>query len=125
MEQISRQLLYQRLRNRTIEVFEAFASLEYIAEIGAFEAINSAFDWLPIDYDEAPGVFSKQEKIAIAKFIQLVETASETIGEDTGKIAWFNSSMEWMQLSAFSNDALQIFLKRGRFSEDGEEPHLD
>ena len=124
MEEISSQLLYQRLRNRVIELFETNSSFEDIAEAGAFETINSVFDWLPIDYGEAPNVFSEHEKEVIAQFIRLVGAASDATDEDTCDVAWFESSSEWARLSVFARTALPVFLKRGRFSEKEEDAHL-
>lgn len=38
------------------------SSFEDIANLGAFEMINLVNDWLPLDYNKAPKVFSEKEK---------------------------------------------------------------
>ena len=124
MDEISRQLLYQRLRNRVIELIELFCSFDDIAKFGAFEVINMADDWLPLDYDRAPNVFTNKEKEVIAVFIQLVEAASNVTDEDTWDVNWFESSSEWVQLTSSAKVALAVLLERGRFSEEIEEPTL-
>lgn len=121
MEEISRQLLYQRLRNRFIELLDMYSSLNDIATIGAYEMIELAYDLLPLNYDEAPKVFSKKEKEAISKFAELAKNAAEATEEDTWSIDWFKRSEEWVNVSEFAKQALVIFAERGRFSEEHEE----
>lgn len=124
MDEISRQLLYQRLRNRVIELLELYCSFDDIAKLGAFEAINMVDDWLPFDYDEAPKVFSEKEKGAVREFLQLWDGAADATDEDTQDVAWLESSVEWVRLSKSAKRALHIFSERGRFSEDEEEKLL-
>ena len=54
MEQISRQLLYQRLRSRAIELLELHSSFEDIAKLGAYEVLNLADDFLSVDFTRPP-----------------------------------------------------------------------
>ena len=121
MEEISRQLLYQRLRNRLIELLDMYSSLGDIATLGAYEMIELVGDLLPLDYDEAPKVFSEKEKEAISKFAELAEKASDATKEDTWSVDWFKTSEEWVSVSNFAKQALVIFSERGRFSEEHEE----
>lgn len=126
MENISRTLLDQRLRNRVIELLELCASFEDIATLGAFEVINMIDDWLPLESDKALNVFetskvfSENEKQATAQFFKLMENAAEVTDQDCWDVAWFESSSEWVELSKFSKETLEIFAKRGRFSEEIE-----
>ncbi|WP_299985836.1 hypothetical protein [uncultured Ruegeria sp.] len=120
MEEISRQLLYQRLRNRLIELLDMYSSLDDIASLGAYEMIELVGDLLPLDYDEAPKVFSEREKEAISKFAELAENAADATEEDTWSVDWFKSSKEWVSVSEFAKQALVIFSERGRFSEEYE-----
>lgn len=78
-------------------------------------------DWLPLDYDKAPKVFSQKEKDAVREFMELWEAAADATHEDTQNVAWLERSVEWVRLSEFSKHALVIFEKRGRFSEETEE----
>ncbi|MEM8647598.1 MAG: hypothetical protein AAGF86_14790 [Pseudomonadota bacterium] len=123
MEDISQQLLYQRLRNSVIELLEMHSSYEDLAALGAFESINMVDDWLPLDYSEAPKVFSEIEKEVVSQFIAFAEAAAEATKSDTWDVEYFKSAEEWVRLSEFSKHALAIFEKRGRFSEEVEE-HL-
>lgn len=124
MDQISQQLLYQRLRNRVIELLELYCSFDHLAKIGAFEAINLVNDWLPLDYAEAPNVFTEQEQRAISAFLKRYERASEATDEDIRDANSFKASDEWIRLSTVAEEALTVLLERGRFSEEIEEPSL-
>lgn len=124
MEEISQQLLCQRLRNRVIEVLDLYCSFDDLAKFGAFEAINMVDDWLPLDYDKAPNVFIEREKGAIDEFIRCFKAASNVTEEDNLDVNWFKSSEEWFHLSAAAKDALLVLLERGRFSDEMEEPSL-
>ena len=121
MEKISQQLLYQRLRNRVIELLDMYSSLDDIATLGAYEMINLVDDYLPLDYADAPKVFSEKEKVAIAKFMKLATAASDATEENTCSVDWFRSSKEWVSVSRFAEQALAVFTERGRFSEESEE----
>ncbi len=121
MDEISQQLLYQRLRNRVIELLDLYCSFHDIAKFGAFEAINMVEDWLPLDYEEAPKVFSQKEEDAVREFMELWDVAADATHEDTQDVAWLESSVEWVRLSKSAKRAFRIFSERGRFSEDCEE----
>ena len=124
MDEISQQLLYQRLRNRVIDLLDLYCSFDDLAKIGSFEAINMIDDWLPLDYDKVPNVFIEQEKRAIEEFIKLFETVSNATDEDIWEVNWFKSSDEWIRLSAAARNALSVLFERGRFSEEIEEASL-
>lgn len=121
MEKISQQLLYQRLRNRVIELFEMHSSFENVATLGAFEMINLVDDILPLDYTEAPGVFSEKEQEAVDRFLKVYEITAEATKNDTWAIEWFKNSEDWVRLNEVANQAVAVFTKRGRFSEELEE----
>ncbi len=121
MDEIRQQLLYQRLRNRVIELLDLFCSLHDIASFGSFEAINMVEDWLPLDYEKAPKVFSQKEKKAVREFMELWEVAADVTNEETQNVEWLERSVEWVRLSKSAKRALRIFSERGRFSEDCEE----
>ncbi len=97
------------------------SSFEDVAFFGAFEAIEMVHDNLSLDYSEAPNVFSENEKEAISEFFRLVNHASDATTSDTWDIAYFKSAEEWVRLRDFSSTALEVFEKRGRFSEETEE----
>ena len=87
----------------------------------SFSMINMVGDWLPVDYDEAPGVFSENEKEAISKFMELADIAADAADKNTWDIDWFKCAEEWVRLSEFAQQALAVFSERGRFSEEFEE----
>ncbi len=119
MEQISRQLLYQRLRNRVIDLFEMHSTFE--DTLGAFEMIDMVDEFLPLDFEQAPNVFSEREKAAISEFMVLANRAADATHENTWDVDWFNGSQEWVWLSGSAKRGLIIFSERGRFSEQEEE----
>ncbi|MEM8823000.1 MAG: hypothetical protein AAGF30_05255 [Pseudomonadota bacterium] len=121
MEQVSDQVLFQRIRNRVIELFELYQSLEDVAQFGAFETLNMADDWLPVEYERAPLVFSQNERDAVDQFLAHIQAAAATTGEDTWDVDWLRNSTQWIQLSMHANLAAATFAKRGRFSEEREE----
>ncbi|MEL7203885.1 MAG: hypothetical protein AAGL19_06940 [Pseudomonadota bacterium] len=121
MEKISQQVLYQRLRNRVIELLDMHSCFEDAATLGAFEMVNLVDDSLPLDYTEAPGVFSAKEQEAVDRFLQAYEVAAEATDTDTWSIEWFKSSEDWVRLNEVANQAVAIFTERGRFSEELEE----
>jgi len=121
MNDISERLLYQRLRNRVIELLELYGSFHDIAYFGAFETINLVEDCLPLDYEKVPQVFSQTEQDALREFLELWEVAADATAEDTQDVTWFRNSVEWVQLSRSAERAFRIFSERGRFSEDDED----
>lgn len=119
MEEISTQLLYQRIRNRVIELMEMHSTFE--GTLGAFSMLNMVDDWLPVPYENAPNVFSTKEKDAIADFLRLFEVAADATLVNTWDVEWFKNSPEWSALSKVAQEAYDIFMQRGRFSEDDEQ----
>lgn len=113
----SKYLVYQRIRNRVIELLEMYASLECVAQFGAFGIIEMHDDFLPIEFSEIPDVFTTEEQAAIANFTALVEQASAATITDTSDLEWLVDSEEWWSLSVFSKQALKVFIKRGRYEE--------
>ncbi len=89
--------------------------------MGAFETINLVADVLPLDYAEAPQIFSEKEIELISSFLALVDRAADATETDTWQIQYFKSSEEWVRLSEFAKEALVSFEERGHFSEDTEE----
>jgi hypothetical protein len=120
MEEIGKRLLHQRVRNRVIELLDITCSFTEIAKFGAFWVINMAYDWLPLDYRDAPNVFDEKEKHAVEEFLRLMEKAAVTTTHDTWDIRWFENSLEWRELSAYAKKSLHVFINRGLFSEDVE-----
>ncbi len=128
MENLSRLLLYQRLRNRFIELLEWHSSIEHLALLGAFEAINTV-DFLfpkeePLDFEQAPKVFSGREKEVMKTFLVMADEVADITEHDTWDASWFEKSAEWCELMKVARHASTIFDERGRFSDDFEELSL-
>jgi hypothetical protein len=121
MEQISPQLVYQRLRNRVIELMEMHFTAEDAAALGAFELVNMVDDWFPLTYDAAPKVFNAKEKDAISDFLRQAAVAADATVIDTWDAEWFKNSPEWSALFKVAQEVHAILMQRGRFSEDEEE----
>jgi hypothetical protein len=124
MEKISGQLLYQRMRNRVIELLDLYSSLEDVAKFGAFEVLEMVDDWLPLDYEKGPQVFSVSEQDVISSFLKLKETASDCTVNDVWDVRWFEKSEEWSNISKFAMQSHALFMVRGRFSEEKEQDTL-
>lgn len=101
-------IVLQRIRNRLIEVLELFADDK------AFDAAvnNLEFwaDWVdPRSLGEfLPPIFTAGELVELYK----VNAAWELV-----ELTSLPDSAEWMTLSRAANQALKVFLVRGKFSE--------
>jgi len=124
MEEISRQLLFQRVRNRVIETLEMVSCLEGVAKYGAFWIINTTDFSVSAEFDDCPGVFNEMERRAVERLRGLLGQVSIATPDDFFDIARFKASSEWVALESYAGEALQVFMRRGRFSEDVEEASL-
>jgi hypothetical protein len=75
-------LLHQHLRNRTIDLIDLSCCAEDIARLGVFEVINLFDDIHPLDYHEAPGVFSAKEQEALGQLLLALDHVVETLEHD-------------------------------------------
>jgi hypothetical protein len=134
---ISQQLLKQRIRENIIDYLElASSSLEQreyersLVEAKApgivpVEVVSqwedsvrpSDFDW----FDEP--VFSEQEASAIRRFHKIWDEVVEVLPEPMPwSIEQVLDSEPWKKLIIGASEALTIFMLRGRFSRDTEQP---
>lgn len=120
MGELSKQLLYQRLRNRVIEMCEIAGSLETVAGFGAFGTINEADGWLPLDYDQAPLVFDGAEREVLDRFVAAMDAASDATDDDVFDLVVLENMPEWRLVRERALAALDVFSARGRFPEDHE-----
>ena len=121
MEQVSRQIVHQRIRNRVIETLEMVSCLEEVSKYGAFWIINTTDFLVPTDFDDCAGVFDEAERSAIDRFRDLMDKVSDATPDDFFDIDRFRASSEWSAVERCAAEALQIFNRRGLFSEDVEE----
>lgn len=124
MEDISQQLLFQRIRNRVIETLEMVSCLEEVAKYGAFWIINTVDFLVPSDFDYCSKVFDDPELSAIEQFRCLMKKVGDVTPDDFFDIGRFRASPEWSAVERYAEEALQVFMRRGRFSGDVEEDSL-
>ena len=122
-EIISTTLLQQRVRNRMIDVLEIAASFEDIARWGTFEVINRWEDWYhgPDPAFFAEPVFSPEELRQIDVFTAAWDATPQIDEPQFFKSEEIHGLTHWQRFRAAAQEALSIFEKRGRFSEDNEQ----
>jgi hypothetical protein len=121
VSEISDTLLKQRLRNRVIEVLDMFSDQSSVEKIGSDEIIEFWYDYVDDEklsfYDEP--VFTKNELNALKRFHNLLECSYKKV-PSTWLLTELASCEPWLQLRASAKVELEIFLSRGRFSEECE-----
>ena len=115
-------LTQQRIRNRLIEYFDWAASFEDIAEMGAFETINSWEDWADCDSSFfVEPVFSLSEQKEIRDFYTAWNAASDGTPKDIFDAKTLSDMECWREFRTAAEVALHVFQQRGKFSEDEKE----
>ncbi len=129
---VSTQLLQQRVRNGIMDYLEIAASAdeqrEYERQVSIAHVpnamINQWEDWVRSEdlgwY--GPPVFSREENDAIRQFHKIWKrVAEETPNPMPHSINLLLGTPAWDCLMAAAQAALNVFSKRGRFSQDVEE----
>lgn len=119
---VSVTLIKQRIRNRMIEYFDL--TYETVSEFGTFEIINMWEDlvrngWDP-DFFSQP-VFSPAEQSFIKSFLALWDETSDATEEDIFDEQKLRGHPHWVDYIAQSQAGLNLFLERGKFSDDEEQ----
>ena len=119
---ISKTLLQQRIRNRIINNLESFADTNWVNKLGTNEIINMWYDHM--DEEEtfelfSDSVFTNNEMNSIKRFHNLIESSYEKI-PTTWKQEDLQGNTEWSMLVETAKEELNIFMERGRFSEEQE-----
>ena len=121
MTNISEKLVMQRIRNRIIEVLDMFADDESVSKIGSDEIIEFWYDF--VDEEKFSGfnkpVFSESEITSIRRFHNLLEKTYSNV-PSSFSLESLMSNKYWCRLKELANNETEVFLKRGRFSEDEE-----
>jgi hypothetical protein len=122
----SDQLLDQRRRNRIIDccdyLSDGEAAVRTLGFRGYFEFF---FDWLPYEgASQTPSCMTGDETLAVDKLLlamreALVETPPHMSEDDFIATKWPQ------RIQPVAIHAVQIFLRRGRFDEEAEEPQLE
>ncbi len=130
-QELSQQLLHQRIRNRIIDYLELTASADEqrdyerrvpIAHVPN-EMINQWEDRVSSDDLDlyGPPVFSDDERHALSRFNSVwLEVADETPDPMPSSIELLLGTPAWARLMAEAQAALTVFEKRGRFDEEVE-----
>ena len=129
VEEVSRRVVDQRVRNRVIEYLELAASFEAQIEYDAArvvnvpnEVINQWQDWVPVSPRLDPRVlevYTAEELESLIQFQEAWELA--TNGEGYPDLAEVQRLPSWIALRGAAETALAVFGRRGRLSEDRED----
>lgn len=120
------QLVYQRIRNRIIEMLEWIVECESTPpELGMNELVNAWEDWVPIPlmehYFNGP-VFTEEEENLIREVSfqmnAFCDKTPKTIRDDIASIRL----PEWSKVIVASKLTHVVMLQRGRMPEDFELP---
>jgi hypothetical protein len=118
------QLVYQRIRNRIIELLEQLVECETSPpELGMNELINSWDDWVPSPLVEGyfpPPVFTNSEQNVIRRtsvaIDEFCEVTPKSIEDDRAVLRL----PRWALVIETSKLALSTMMERGKMSEDEE-----
>ncbi len=126
----SLQIIQQRTRNRIIDYLECASSFEEQREYAAAvpiahvpsEMICGWSDWVRDENIESygPPVFEENETLAIRRFHATWETVTRGLPRERLPLEEIQQLEQWAMLRAAAEEALSVFLPRGRLSEDDE-----
>lgn len=125
--QPSQQLIRQRIRNRVIEQLELLASYDLqwrleSVEYAPYEAINGWEDRVgtPRPDDFVEPVFSSDEVDAVGRVHEAWEQAATELPADYPPLETVQAQPYWQNLREVSAEALGVFARRGKLSENVE-----
>jgi probable rRNA maturation factor len=120
--EVTDQVVYQRIRNRVIEVLDWIIECETMPpNLGMGELINCWYDWVPgpLTTDYFPVFVSTEELL-----LRNVSTAMDSFCDVTPKLITDELSVlstpQWAAVVATAKIAFNEMMKRGRMSEDEE-----
>lgn len=124
----TRQVVLQRVRNGIIDYFELTSSFddqrEYQSRVPAVhiphEIINQWEDWVsgPLDPALVEPVFSTSERSAIGRFHAVWDDVVKGTPNPLPRLDDLFVTVEWQRLRDAAFAALQVFLVRGKLSEN-------
>lgn len=120
----SDRLIEQRVRNRIMEaIWELSLGDEGLAQSGPTEWFESFFDWFP--YEGEPDYYPAMiadEVSAVGDVVKLMQQAvSDTDISNMPTIKEITDTRWPARIAPVAKHALDVMLRRGRFSEDVEE----
>jgi hypothetical protein len=128
---VSRTLLHQRMRNGIMWYLETAASLDDQREYQAavphvwvpHEMINQWEDWVRADDLDwyRPPVFSDDENEAIRVFHRIWSETADNTPSPMPSLDELAGTPVWGRFIAAALKALEVFQRRGHFSQDVEE----
>lgn len=124
MEEDSRRIVHQRVRNRIIEALEILADGDTgVRGVGFSEYFNAYYDFIP---DHRPfsltGTLSKEEIANLERLSEILDQACDAVPPLMSDEEFINTG--WPQrIQPQAQAALACFLARGRFNEDREEDY--
>ena len=106
---MNKNIVFQRIRNRIIEVLELFSDKDQFESVVANLELWEDFVSKESVRNFSPPVFTEQE----VKEILVVYSLWESVFLDTKK-----DSKEWLVFRQATNKALKVFMQRGFLPED-------
>jgi len=131
MDNPSKRVVEQRIRNRMIEYWETVSSFaeqeEYQKQVPYIsvpnEMINQWEDWQPYenpaDHYGQP-VFSAEEVAAIEGYHRVWSDVADATPDPLSPLECLYGNRHWQRLSTGAAKALEIFLRRGKMDEEIE-----
>ncbi|MCB8928796.1 MAG: hypothetical protein H6652_24600 [Ardenticatenaceae bacterium] len=130
-DNVSKQVVFQRVRNRIIEYFEVASSFDeqqkYQKAVPLVsvpsEMINQFEDWVPnkdVLDDFGLPVFSMAEQVALRRFHRIWEDVAQNTPNPLPSLVETLKLPKWKQLREAAEETLVVFLDRGKLSEDKE-----
>ncbi|MDH5409142.1 MAG: hypothetical protein OEY00_11085 [Gammaproteobacteria bacterium] len=121
-EEISKKILYQRIRNRIIEVLEITADPSQHEKFGGDEIICMWEDW--VDDQKLPEyvepVFSQEEQTAISEYHKIWNEVADNTPHLMPSVNELVKNAYWQKLIKQAEKALTVFSIKGRYSEEVE-----
>ncbi len=119
-DEVDKTLVLQRIRNRIIEHLELSSSYEEQENYEISEVINGWEDWVIDSWekDYVEPVFSIEEQKSLKKFDKVWNNTAGSTPDPLPQMDELFKLKEWQTLVLNAKNALAVFSKRGKFSED-------
>jgi len=130
-DEITPTLLNQRMRNGVMWYLEIASSFEVQLRLQAAvprvnvpnDIFNMWGDWIREDTPESycEPVFSRDEQAAIWRYNAILDDVLDEVPEDWPKLLELIKTEHWKYLRGAAESTLEVFLRRGFFSQDVEQ----
>ncbi len=122
MEEVSKRLIDQRIRNRIMEVLlELVEWQESLRKAGFVEYFEAYFDWAPYEGEPHPNRAMTEAEYEALRQVQclMIEAVNATPKNMSEEL--FVATGWPQRIGPVAEEALRLMLRRGRFSEYAEE----